>query len=278
MIEIKRVSYTYAKGRKPALREINARIPEGIHVLVGENGAGKTTMLHILAGLLTPVHGKAEIDGTPANSNKPSEMGRAFFMEENTLFPAKNIREFAKQHSRLYPGFSEEVFNENLKAFQLTGNESLRKASLGNRKKAQLAYALALGVDVLLLDEPTNALDIQSKEVLRRLIASVLMPSQTVIVSTHTLSELENLFEGMIAIHDGELLIAAKSEDITDKVSFYNSRILDKESYYAENRAGGYAMIGPYAGDDTRIDWEMLYRALFSPASCKIIDAIDKEQ
>ena len=134
--------------------------------------AGKTTLLHLIAGVATPQHGEVLIDGTSPVSGKPSDMSRTFLIEEGMSLPGKTIRDFSHLHSHFYPNFSAEAFTANLAAFRLSGDEVMKSQSLGNRKKAQLAYALALGVDVLLLDEPTNALDIESKATLTRLIAS----------------------------------------------------------------------------------------------------------
>ena len=74
-------------------------------------------------------------------------------------------------HSRFYPTFSQETFEENLHDFRLTGHENFNQLSLGLRHKSLLAYVLALGVDVLLLDEPANGLDIDSKKTLRNMLA-----------------------------------------------------------------------------------------------------------
>lgn len=136
----------------------------------------------------------------------------------------------------------------------------MKDMSLGNRKKAQLAYVLALGVDVLLLDEPTNALDIESKETLKRIIASSIEDHQTIIVSTHTVSELENLFDGTIMLRRSRLLLAASAEAVTERLAFTVSRLQDPEALYSEIQAGRVLNISAADGDE---DTRQLASALF---------------
>ena len=133
MITLRNLTFSYRKQSRPALLNVNATIGPGIHLLVGENGAGKTTLLHIMAGLLHPSEGECLVDRHPAASTVPAQMGHIFFLEENAAFPAKTILDFASADSGFYPSFSMERFLANLAEFGLTGNEHLRKQSLGNR-------------------------------------------------------------------------------------------------------------------------------------------------
>lgn len=276
MIELKDIEFSYTKKGSPALSGVTAIIPPGVHLLAGENGAGKTTLLHIIAGVSAPTRGECLIDGMRTASDRPSEMGRAFLLEENMFFPGKSIRRFAEMHSRFYPGFSNEKFMSNLLAFGLTGDEPFKSLSLGNRKKAQLAYVLALGVEVLLLDEPTNALDIQSKETLRKLIVSSLNDNQTVIVATHTVSELENLYDGAVMLTRSHLLFAGTEEAVTGRLAFEVTRVPDPEAIYSEIQVGRVLSILPAIEEEepTRVDWRLLYSALHSPQRDVIISTL----
>jgi ABC-2 type transport system ATP-binding protein len=280
MIELKDTGFSYSRKGAPALSGVTAIIPPGIHLLAGENGAGKTTLLHLIAGISRPTEGECLIDGRPAASDNPSEIRRAFLLEENMKFPGKTIRDFASMHSRFYPGFSQEAFMSNLMAFGLTGDEPMKSLSLGNRKKAQLSYALALGTEVLLLDEPTNALDIQSKEILRRLLANNLDDRQTVIVATHTVTELDTLFDGAVMITRSRLLFAATEEAISARLAFRVGRVPDPEEIYSEIQIGRVLGITPASEDEepTRVDWRLLYSALHSPQRDRILETLRKTE
>lgn len=194
------------------------------------------------------------------------------------IFPGKTIREFKNLHSRFYPDFSEEKFNENLKAFGQTGNEPMVSHSLGNLKKAQLSYVLAMGVKVLLLDEPTNALDIEGRETLRKLIAKNICENQTIIVSTHTVSDLENLFDGAMIMQQSKLLFVGTEDDVAEKLAFEYSFHPDPEALYSESIGGRYLNIYPSdRHEETRVDWKALYMALHSDKSQRIISQLHKQ-
>lgn len=277
MIELKNVTFTYKGAKSPALSDITAQVGSGLYLLAGENGAGKTTLLHVIAGLAHPQAGTSYIDAHPSFTNNPAEMGDVFLLEDNMRFPGKTIREFKNLHSRFYPNFSQEKFDENLKAFGQSGNEPMNSHSLGNLKKAQLSYVLALGVKVLLLDEPTNALDIEGKETLRKLIASNICDNQTIIVSTHTVSDLEKLFDGAMIMQKSKLLFVGTEEDVAEKLAFEYSNHPDMDSLYSENIGGRYLNIYPSDyHEETRVDWKTLYLALHSDKSQCIISQLQK--
>lgn len=279
MIELKDIEFSYAKKASPALSGVTAIIPPGIHLLAGENGAGKTTLLHLIAGIARPTSGQCMIDGASCTSGLPSDMRRVFLLEENMYFPGRSIRAFADMHSRFYPHFSGEAFLENLLAFGLTGDEAMKSLSLGNRKKAQLAYVLALGVEVLLLDEPTNALDIQSKETLRRLIANSYTEGQTILVSTHTVSELEKLYDGAVMLTRSRLIFAGTEDAVTERLAFEVTALPEPDALYSELQVGRVLNILPaITGEPTGIDWRLFYSALHSPQRDAVINHLTRQQ
>lgn len=196
MIKLETLSFAYRKG-VVTLKDVTTSFPPGIHLLLGENGAGKTTLLEVMAGLLRPQYGECLIDGIDVATHRPEVMRDVFFLGDNMTFPAKNMAEMVKCHAFLYPRFNGELLKSNLKAFGIDEWQPFMKMSLGTRRKAQLAYALSLGTEVLLLDEPANGLDIKAKQTLGNIMASSIDMDQTVIVSTHTVQDLENLFDGV---------------------------------------------------------------------------------
>lgn len=279
MIELDNITFSYTKKSVPALASVTADVGSGVVLLAGENGAGKTTLLHVIAGLAHPTCGACRIGEISCTTDRPSEMGRSFLLEERSYFPGKTIRKFAELHSRFYPRFSPELFSSNLEAFSLTGYEPMKSLSLGNRKKAQLAYVLALGVDVLLLDEPTNGLDIESKGALRKMFAGSLREGQTIMVSTHTVSELENLFDGVMILSRGRLIYSGTEDDVSSRLAFEVSRVAEDEALYAEVQMGRVLNILPAIEDyPTRVDWRLLYSALRSPAGGRIIDILHSKK
>ena len=274
MIDIKNLSFNYNKGYK-ALDNINANLGAGVHLLLGENGAGKTTLLHIIAGLLFAKEGSCSIDGNDISLRRPCDMSKVFFMPEDITFPAKNINDFAKIHSQFYSTFNEEIFRQNLEIFHLTGNESFSSLSLGNRKKANLAYVMALGTDVLLLDEPTNGLDINAKKELLKIMVGSLREDQTVIVSTHTVWDLKNLFESVMMLRRGNLLLSMTTEELGSKLSFMASTAPSPNALYIEQDMDGFRWIEKNIdGNETEINFSLIYSALMSNAAQNVLDAL----
>lgn len=266
MIKLENLSFKYACPFDNAVDGVTAGIGPGIHLLLGENGAGKTTLLRLVAGLLPPTAGKCEIGGDDTSCRRPSVVRKVFFLPDEMVLPTRTIREFAGIHSVYYPGFSEEVFDRNLHDFGLDGNEDAASLSLGMRHKTMLAYVIALGVDVLLLDEPANGLDITSKKALRTMLARNIREDQTVIVSTHTVSDLRELYDGLIVLSKGRLLLCRPTWEIAERIRCVATPIPPMDRIFMEQEAGMFLSILPNdIGDAADINYGLLYSALLSP-------------
>lgn len=264
MILCQNLNYTYNTGRH-ALVDINAAILPGLHLLMGENGAGKTTLLHVIAGLLFPQSGRCTLDDANVARREPSTMHRIFFLADNMQWPAATINGLIDTHARFFPTFDESLLRSNLEAMELTGAEGLRALSLGNRKKAAIAYALSLRADVLLLDEPANGLDITGKKALQKILMQSMTDSQTVIVSTHTVWDLKNLFESVMMVRKGRLVLNASIYSILEKLAFVFTPAPAPGALYAEEEMGGYRSIVPNDGSiESDINFTALYSALSS--------------
>lgn len=277
MIELQNVTFKYRKGAE-ALRSVSANLHGGTYLMLGENGAGKTTLLKVMAGLIVPQEGRCLIDGLDVDSRSAVALSRVFFLGDETCFPARDIYTMEKCHAPFYPTFSAEVLRDCLTAFGFTGTERLDRMSLGMRRKAMLAYAIALRTDLLLLDEPANGLDINSKQILARLLARHTREGQTVVVSTHTVQDLEYLFDGLLYISHGELLLDATIERIAGALEFASSPTPLDGAIYQEAFAGLYRGVFPaIPGDegDSRPDLGLLYNALCSPGRDNILTLIN---
>lgn len=267
MIEYRNLSYGYRRGFI-AINDVTADVAPGIHLLLGENGAGKTTLLRLTAGLLFPTGGTCEIDGFSVASREPSVLKRVFMLPDSVEIPTRCIRDFADAHSRFYPTYSKENFEENLAEFQLTGNETFTQLSLGLKHKTLLAYVIALGVDVLLLDEPANGLDITSKKALRHTLARCVGPDQTVIISTHTVADLRELYDGVIVLSRGQLLLSRPTWEIAEKISCVATTIPPYEPLFMEQGAGVFMSIIPNeTGEPSDLNYGLLYSALIDRKS-----------
>lgn len=275
-IKLKDLSYRYSAKGPLALRGVTATISPGVHLLLGENGAGKTTLLHIIAGLLTPTEGKCLIDGAESAFRLPSILSKTFICGVNIDFPMRSIAEMVKVHAPFYPNFSDEVLESNLAAFGIEKDTLLSDLSTGNAQKAKIAYALALRTPILLLDEPTNGVDIESKKQLQRMIAECVTEEQTVIISTHSVSDLENFYDGVIDISDGQLQYALSLNEILDRVDFVVADSMPENAIYGESRIGrAHFVRAKESMEWTDIDFELLYMAT-RKANEQLLNALKK--
>lgn len=278
MIQIENLSYRYGKGVL-ALSDINMKILPGIHLLMGENGAGKTTLLHVIAGLrrAQPVDA-CRIDGIPTASRSPQVMSRVFIVTDNLKFPYSTINEMVRRHACFFPTFNPQVLSDCLTSFSMTGNEAIDKFSLGNRKKAILAYAIALQTPVLLLDEPANGLDIASRQILLQLLARNTSPDQTVIISTHTVSDFQYLFDSVMMMQGSSMLFNTSVWDITSRLQFVYSNTPIQGALYMEHILGRYQAVLPNIDGEpsSDINYALLYNAVHSPAGSVVLGLIKK--
>ncbi len=261
-ISLKNLSFRYSSKGPLALQGISADLGPGIHLLMGENGAGKTTLLHLIAGLLKPTSGSCTIDGAESSLLLPSILSKLFLCGVNVEFPMRSIAEMVKYHAPFYPNFSPEMLERNLSAFGIEASTLLSDLSTGNAQKAKLAYALSLRTPILLLDEPTNGVDIDSKKQLQRMIAESISDTQTVIISTHSVADLENFYDGVIDLHGGKLTYALSVDEILDRLSFGTGPEVPPGAIYSEPWIGSFRYV--LAKDDdklTDIDYELLYMA-----------------
>ena len=277
MIEFSDVSFTYPYSGAAALRNISLSIDEGIYLLLGENGAGKTTFLHLAASLLLPSSGCVTINGSDSRDRKPSTLRSVFFTADDTAMPADTISTLARLHGRVfYPRFDSAMLDENLAAFGINPSIPLSSMSLGQRKKAIAAYALALRADILLLDEPANGLDIGSRDILRSLMARCVEPGQTVIVSTHTTADLQPLFDGIIMLRQSNLLFCNTTAHIASRLGFGIYNIPPREALFTMNDIGRFRSIVPADPlSPSEIDIHLLYSSMYSPESRNILNIIN---
>ena len=222
MITIENTSYGY-KSNPLIFNNISLEIGNGIYGLLGENGVGKTTLMHLICGLLFPKNGKCSIDGRNTAERQSEGLARYFFLPES-------IASFAARHSVFYPHFNQEEFKLNLEELKINRKQKLSSVSYGQQKKAMLAYAFALHTPYILLDEPTNGLDITSRQALKRIISRSMDDESTLLISTHQAHDFENLLDHLVILGKGEILLNRSLDEISNRLLFARTDILQKAS------------------------------------------------
>ncbi len=195
-------------GPTQALSALNLRVEEGEVVgCLGPNGAGKTTLIRLLLGLLLATHGRAEIFGLDSERNCVDAHRRlAYVPGEAGLWPTLSVEEtlllLGRVHGRVDVAYKTELIDR----FGLDVHKRVRALSKGNRQKVVLVAALMTRADLLILDEPTSGLDPLMEQAFRLCIDEAKQRGQSVLLSSHILSEVEALCDRIAILREGRLI------------------------------------------------------------------------
>jgi ABC-2 type transport system ATP-binding protein len=216
MIELIDVTQHY--GVRPVLRGISLRIDAGeVVAILGPNGMGKSTLLGVMAGVLTPQRGSVSIDGLRRRGSEEEELEirkRSVYLPDQPWLPAnRTAREFLLAVGRLYDVEAERLIDhvhQLLELFDLAekGDSPIRTYSAGQMKKIALCSALVTEVPILFLDEPfSGGLDPSGTLTLKRIIQHHTRRRDSSIVLTSPVPELiEEITTRVIVLRDGEVL------------------------------------------------------------------------
>ncbi|MEX2232489.1 MAG: ABC transporter ATP-binding protein [Cyclobacteriaceae bacterium] len=231
--------------------------------LLGKNGAGKTSLLKIIAGLLFPLSGKIEVLSHEPGKRQPSFLREVFFVPEEFHLPSISIERYIAANSPFYPDFDRVLIRRLLNEFELSAESVIDRLSYGQKKKFLISFALATKCRLLILDEPTNGLDIPSKAIFRKIMAGALDENQLVLISTHQVKDVETLIDRIIILDEGKIILEKDMMEITAQLQFSNSQVLnDAEVLYSEMVPGGYKTISPQVNGNSSVDIELLFNAV----------------
>jgi ABC-2 type transport system ATP-binding protein len=139
--------------------------------------------------------------------------------------------------------------------------DKLHSMSMGQRKKAYIAFALACNVKMLLMDEPTNGLDIPSKSVFRRLLAGYVDDSRMVVISTHQVADVESLLDNIVILDQQGVALNATTAQICERLKFGKAEEGDRVIYSERTIAGDMAVVLNEHGEDSQLNIELLFNA-----------------
>ncbi|MEL7534475.1 MAG: ABC transporter ATP-binding protein [Bacteroidota bacterium] len=266
MIHIKDLQFAYRSQKKTLFADLDLDLKSGnIYGLLGRNGAGKTSLLKIMSGLLFAQSGQIKIMDYEPAYRQPAFLQELFFVPEEFVLPASSIANFQKQNAPFYPKFSEADFVKYLDTFQLEPSAKINTLSLGQKKKTLLSFAMATNCRFLIFDEPTNGLDIPSKSQFRKLLAGSIDDDQIYLISTHQVRDLSNLMDPIIILEQGKILFHQSQQAIAQRLSFelFQQAKEPEGVLHAERVPGGYlAMSENQYGEETIVDIELLFNAV----------------
>lgn len=264
MIEVKNLSFAYSK--EMVLDDISTTFAQGkIYGLLGANGVGKSTMFKLLCGLLTTKYGTIDIDGYSPVGRKPGFLSKIYYVPEDFEGPDMVVGNFAYGMAPFYPNFDAELLAGLFKDFEIDADRKFTSLSLGQRKRAILAIALAMKTDYLFLDEPTNGLDIPTKALFRKMVAAAMDDKRTIIISTHQVKDVEGLLNHIMMLDKRAVLLDKSVSDIQREYRFEVSASAPADALYVEPGLGGCCSISPNnTGEESRINIELLFNYINS--------------
>ena len=232
-IDVEHLHFVYPDGFE-ALRGIHLRIARGEKVaLVGPNGAGKSTLMLHLNGINAPTHGSVRIGGSLIDRTTVkkirAEVGLVFQDPDDQLFSPTVFEDVA--FGPLHMGVPEDEIHERveraLEAVGMAGFERRlpHRLSLGQRKRVALATVLSMDPSVLVFDEPSAGLDPRGR---RELIALLRSLDQTLLVSTHDMRLVDEVFPRTVVMDEGEIVGDAETSTLLTDDAFLTAHGLER--------------------------------------------------
>lgn len=218
MIEIKNLSKCF--GEHKVLEDVSIHIRKGsIYGIIGENGAGKSTIIQCLTGIYTSDIGSILIEGHSVYENNEVKLNIGYVADRNQFFKGYTVGQMKDFFKMTYPSFSEEKFNYYNATFKLNLKTKVKNLSKGMQMRLSIMLNMAISPKVLVLDEPTSGLDaLAKKQVLDFLIEAVDETQMTVVISSHHLSELERICDEVTMLYKGKVIYQTSVDDLKSKV------------------------------------------------------------
>lgn len=214
MLEIKGVSKNFHKNK--VLEDINLHIQRGeIHGLIGENSAGKTTLIKCIMGIYKTDGGEILLDEAPVYDNPTAKEKLGYVADVNEYIRCYSVKGIVKLFKDFYDDFSVERFYILNQTFKLDEKKLISNLSKGQKMRLAFMLSLAQNPDYLILDEPTSGLDvIGKKELFDILVSEVEEKNIGVLISSHNLEGLERICDTVTLLKKGRVIMQNTLDDV----------------------------------------------------------------
>lgn len=268
MLQVENISFSYGRRKPEVLSDFSFSLEKGrVYGLLGKNGVGKSTLLYLMCGLLTPKHGRVMYHGVDMRRRLPETLRDVFLVPEEFDLPAVSLVQFVELNSPFYPNFSKEDMMTYLHLFEMDWNIHLGGLSMGQKKKVFMSFALATHTSLLLMDEPTNGLDIMAKSQFRKFIASGMSDERTIVISTHQVRDIDNVLDHVVIMNNSRVLLDESIVRVTERLAFVesDSPALAEEALYKLPSVQGNSLLLPNReGVETKPNLELLFGAVLA--------------
>jgi len=266
LIDITNLEFRYRNQTK-LLSNLNLEVKSGgIYGLLGKNGEGKSTLLKLISGLLFPLKGSISVLEAEPQKRLPKMLQGIFFLPEDMAVSTLSLKRYVKTYAPFYPKFRLSLFYNYVNEFGLDPlTKDLSTMSYGQKKKFMIAFGLSTNAKIILMDEPTNGLDIPSKGVFRRIVASAIDEDCSIVISTHQVLDLDNLIDNIIIMEEHEIVFNQSIENILRKMYFDTDNKIKTENkliYKEDTIKGTLQVCENIAGEESNLNIELLFNAV----------------
>ena len=203
-------------GKKTALNGLSLEVESGqIIGLLGPNGSGKTTLIKIANGLLIPTEGEITIQGNKIG--KETKKIVSYLPERTYLNDWMKVKDMISYFADFYEDFDSQKAYDMLGKLNISKDDKLKTMSKGTKEKVQLILVMSRNADLYFLDEPIGGVDPAARDYILTTIITNYNPQSSVIISTHLISDIENVLDDVVMIKNGELVMHKKVDDIREE-------------------------------------------------------------
>lgn len=214
LVEIKNLTKSY--GGAPAVNHVSLTLTKGKIVgLLGPNGSGKTTMIKMLNGLLTPTEGSIRIGGREVGTQTKAHV--AYLPDRNYLAGSQTVSEILDFFCDFYSDFDRRRALQMLESLQIAPQRRMQTLSKGTKEKVQLILVMSRRADLYVLDEPIAGVDPAARDYILRTIITNYNPESTVLISTHLISDVEQVLDEVIFLRNGQVMLYTSVDHIREQ-------------------------------------------------------------
>lgn len=215
MIEIHNLTKSFDQKIK-AVDNVSVTIKENtVFGLIGTNGAGKSTVLRMVSGVLKPDEGVVTVDNMPVYDNIEAKKQLFFIADEPYFFANTNARTMERYYSGIYENFNKEEFYKYLENFSLDKNRKISTFSKGMKKQLALLLGICAHTKYILCDETFDGLDPVMRQGIKSIFAKEMEErGLTPVIASHNLRELEDICDHVGLLHKGGVLLSKELEDM----------------------------------------------------------------
>ena len=215
LVECRKLRKEYISGR-PAVAGLDLTIESGrIIGLLGPNGSGKTTFIKMINGLLTPTSGEVYIDGNAPGIETKRVV--SYLPERTYLEAQERVCDMIGFFCDFYDDFDPERAMNMIRALGIDENARLKTLSKGTKEKVQLILVMSRNARLYILDEPIAGVDPAARDYIIKTIVANRNPEATVIISTHLISDIEDILDEVIFLKQGQVVLKGSAESVRAK-------------------------------------------------------------